>query len=191
MDHRLERIDTRIQQSIDAKQRIGDALKERIVQAVDRILQTHREGGRIWIAGNGGSAADAQHFSCELVGRFLKDREPVDATALTTNSSTLTAVGNDFSADMVFVRQIKAHARPGDIFVAISTSGRSSNILEAAREAQNIGAFVIAMTGQGGGDLKDRCDLLLDVPSAATPRIQECHILIIHMICELVEDELE
>lgn len=188
MQEEIELINRRIEESVALKQNLGDDLKQNIRKAADAILQAHNNQKRIWIIGNGGSAADAQHFACELVGRFLKDRQPIDATALTTNTSSLTALANDFAAEMIFVRQVKAHVREGDIFIPISTSGKSPNIVNAAREAHQIGATVVGLTGADGGRLADVCHLLLNVPSDSTPRIQESHILLIHVICELVEN---
>jgi len=142
------------------------------------------------VAGNGGSAADAQHIVAELTGRFLRDRQPLRALALHANTSALTAIGNDFGFDHVFARELSAHARQGDVLLAISTSGNSPNILRAIETARQCKVEVIGLTGESGGQMRKACDLCLCVPSKSTPRIQEMHILIGHTICELLEDRL-
>lgn len=143
--------------------------------------------GKILFCGNGGSAADAQHLAAEFEGRFLHDRRPLPAMALTTNSSSITAIGNDFGYDHTFCRGVRAHGRPGDVLVGISTSGNSANVLQAAAAAKEQGMVVIALTGEMGGRLAEVADVLLDVPSKETPRIQEIHILIGHILCEWIE----
>lgn len=142
------------------------------------------------IAGNGGSAADAQHIAAELTGRFLRDRRPLRAMALHVNTSALTAIGNDYGYDQVFARELGAHARPGDVLLAISTSGNSANILHAIEAARQRKVTVIGLTGDSGGRMRAACDLCLCVPSKSTPRIQEMHIMIYHAICELLEERL-
>jgi D-sedoheptulose 7-phosphate isomerase len=144
-------------------------------------------GGRLLACGNGGSAADAQHIAAELTGRFFRDRRPLPAMALHGNTSSLTAIGNDYGYDQVFAREVAAHGRPGDVLLALSTSGNSENVLRAIAAARETRMTVIGLTGQGGGKMRDLCDVCLCVPSASTPRIQECHILIGHTICELLE----
>ncbi|MDD2717016.1 MAG: D-sedoheptulose 7-phosphate isomerase [Candidatus Wallbacteria bacterium] len=161
-----------------------------ISKAADEIVKVYRSGRRVYFCGNGGSAADAQHLAAELTGRFYYDREPLDAEALHTNTSHLTAVANDYSFDEVFARLLHAKGKKGDLLVGISTSGNSKNILRAFEEARKSGLFIIGLTGEGGGKMKDLCDLLLAVPSRDTPRIQEAHITIGHIICELVESTL-
>lgn len=188
MNHRMERIEQQIEESVRTKQQIGEPVKKGVLRTADAILKCHRSGNRVCLIGNGGSAADAQHFSCELVGRFLSEREPLDCLALTTNSSTLTALMNDYPPEELFSRQVRASMKSGDVLLAISTSGNSTNIVKAVQVAKKRGVFVIGMTGQGGGKLADLCDLLLDVPSTQTPRVQETHILLIHLICEFVEE---
>jgi D-sedoheptulose 7-phosphate isomerase len=145
-------------------------------------------GGKLLIAGNGGSAADAQHIAAELTGRFLRERKPLPALALHANSSALTAIGNDYGYEHVFARELAAHARQGDVLLAISTSGGSKNILRAIKEARERKVAVIGMTGESGGAMRSACDLCLCVPSKSTARIQEMHIMIGHTICELLEE---
>ena len=186
----LALIEARIEESIAVKRAWGSTLKQRLVQAAAVILECASRGGRVLLVGNGGSAADAEHFATELVGRFLRERKPLDAIALTTNSPTLTALANDYDASMLFARQVTAHARKGDILVAISTSGNSPNILRAIEAAREQQAIVIGMTGESGGRMADKCDILLNIPSSETPRIQESHVLAMHLLCELVEREL-
>ncbi len=161
-----------------------------ICQAAALVADALAAGGKVLLCGNGGSAADAQHIAGELVGRFLKERRPYPALALHTNTSVLSAIGNDYGFEEVFARQVLAHGREGDVLVAISTSGNSPNILRAAVTASENGLKVIGLTGEGGGRLKDFCHLCLWVPSGSTPRIQEMHIMIGHIIAQLVEEEL-
>ncbi len=154
------------------------------------IVAALRAGGRIHFCGNGGSAADAQHLAAELSGRFYYDRPPLNAEALHCNGSYLTAVANDYSYDEVYARLLRGTARRGDVLVGISTSGNSANILRAFEAARELGVQTIALTGESGGRMQSLADMLLNVPSNDTPRIQECHILIGHIICELVEREM-
>lgn len=163
------------------------ALTEKIVEAIEVCSTTLRNGGKILLAGNGGSAADAQHLATEWVVRLKQDRMAMAAIALTTDTSTLTAAGNDYGFEHVFYRQIEAIGRPGDVFIALSTSGNSKNILKAARAAKRSGISVIALTGRGGGKLAETSDVLLSVPDDETARIQEMHILIGHVLCGGVE----
>jgi D-sedoheptulose 7-phosphate isomerase len=159
-----------------------------VAKAVEMIHSSLAAGGKLLIAGNGGSAADAQHIAAELTGRFLRERKPLPALALHANSSALTAIGNDYGYEHVFARELAAHARPGDVLLAISTSGGSKNILRAIEEARQKRVAVIGMTGESGGAMRAACDLCLCVPSKSTARIQEMHILIGHTICELLEE---
>lgn len=145
------------------------------------------KNGKILICGNGGSAADAQHFSAEIVGRYKKERKAMPAIALTTDSSILTAVGNDYGFEQIFARQVEALAKKGDALVIISTSGNSKNLVMAAKKAKEKGAYVFGLLGKKGGEVKKLCDFEITVPSDNTPRIQEMHCMIIHIICELVE----
>jgi D-sedoheptulose 7-phosphate isomerase len=156
----------------------------------DAIVNCYLNEGKVLFCGNGGSAADAQHLAAELSGRFYYDRAPLNAEALHVNTSFLTAVGNDYSFDEVYARMVYAAGKPGDILVALSTSGNSPNILKAAAAAREKGLIVVGMTGKSGGKLNPLCDLLLNIPSTDTPRIQESHITLGHIICELVESEL-
>ncbi len=162
----------------------------RIDNAAQMITSSLRGGGKIHFCGNGGSAADAQHLAAELSGRFYFDRPPLNAEALHCNTSYLTAVGNDYGYDLVFSRLLRGTAKPGDVIVGISTSGNSKNILKAFEVAQEMDVKIIAMTGESGGQMKEYADILLNVPSTDTPRIQESHIMIGHIICELVETAL-
>jgi len=185
----MNRIQESIEQSIAVKQQIltDAALMQRVAEAASLIEQSLRGGGKIHFCGNGGSAADAQHLAAELSGRFYFDRPPLNAEALHCNTSYLTAVGNDYGYDHVFSRLLRGTGRRGDVLVGISTSGNSRNILEAYRVAQEMGIHIVSLTGQTGGKMHDCGGLLLNVPSTDTPRIQESHIMLGHIICELVE----
>jgi D-sedoheptulose 7-phosphate isomerase len=180
-----------IQQSIDLKKQLlkDIQLLECIGQVSNRCLQAFKAGNRLLIAGNGGSAADAQHIAAEFVCRFNFERPGLPAMALATNYSVITAAGNDYSFDDVFSREIEANGQSGDIFIGISTSGNSTNILNAVTTAKEQGIYSIGLTG-AGGKLQDQADICLKVPSNCTPRIQECHILIGHIMCEIVESSL-
>ena len=183
------RISQSISDSIAPKQAILDNpdFLSRIQQAAEMITESLRQGGKIHFCGNGGSAADAQHLAAELSGRFYFDRPPLNAEALHCNTSYLTAVGNDYGYDLIFSRLLRGTAKAGDVIVGISTSGNSKNILKAFEAAKEMGVKIIAMTGETGGAMKDYADILLNVPSTDTPRIQESHIMIGHIVCELVE----
>lgn len=161
-----------------------------VANAVDIMCSCLAAGGQLLIAGNGGSAADAQHIAAELTGRFLRERRPLRAIALHANTSALTAIGNDYGFEHVFARELCAHARPGDVFLAISTSGNSQNILRAIEAARQLNVVVIGLTGESGGRMRTVCDLCLCVPSKTIARIQEIHIMIGHVICELLEERL-
>ncbi len=164
------------------------AMASDVAKAVEMIHASLAGGGKLLLAGNGGSAADAQHIAAELTGRFRRERKPLPALALHANSSALTAIGNDYGYEHVFARELAAHARPGDVLLAISTSGGSKNILRAIEEAREKKVAVIGMTGESGGKMREVCDLCLCVPSKSTARIQEMHIMIGHAICELLEE---
>jgi D-sedoheptulose 7-phosphate isomerase len=166
------------------------ALASTVSRAVDLIYSSMVAGGQLLIAGNGGSAADAQHIAAELTGRFLLERQPFRALALHVNTSSLTAIGNDYGYEHVFARELSAHARPGDVLLAITTSGNSPNILRAIEAARKSKVSVIGLTGESGGKMRAACDLCLCVPSKSTARIQEMHITISHAICELLEERL-
>lgn len=176
-------------ETVAVKQRIlaDPALLATIRAVEDRIIASYQAGGRLFICGNGGSAADAQHFAAELTGHFIFDRPPLSAEALHANSSHVTAVANDYDYATVFARALEASARPGDTLVAISTSGNSPNVLRAAEKARELGVTVVAMTGATGGKLAEFADYLINVPSTDTGRIQESHIVFIHAISEHVE----
>ena len=155
-----------------------------------RVRTALEKGRKILICGNGGSAADSQHMAAEFVGRFVKERQSLPAVALTVDTSLLTAVGNDYGFDCVFSRQVEGLGQEGDVFIAISTSGNSANVVRAVKTAKEKGIFVIGMTGENGGILAKGSDLCLAVPSQVTARIQEMHIMIIHMICEIAEADI-
>jgi D-sedoheptulose 7-phosphate isomerase len=175
-----------IQESLETKQSLSSQIDT--IQAItDRLITSFSQGNKLLICGNGGSAADAQHVAAEFVGRFFCERAALPAIALTTNTSTLTALGNDYEYDIIFARQVEAFARSGDIFAGITTSGNSPNIIQAAIKAKQQGCFTIGFTGKTGGKLKEHVDLCLCIDSNSTPRIQEAHILVWHIICELAE----
>jgi D-sedoheptulose 7-phosphate isomerase len=159
-----------------------------VSRAVELISAALAAGGRLLLAGNGGSAAEAQHIAAELTGRFRRERRPLPAITLHANTSALTAVGNDYGFDQVFARELAAHARPGDVLLAISTSGNSPNILRALEEARKLCLIIIGLTGESGGQMRTACDLCLCIPSQSTPRIQEIHTMIGHTICELLDE---
>ncbi len=165
-------------------------LKNRLGHALELCVKALRGGRKIMIAGNGGSAADAQHWAGELVSRFYYDRPGLAAVALTTDSSILTAIGNDYGYDYTFARQVEALGQAGDVLVAISTSGRSRNILRAMDVAEERGIAVIGFTGQSGGDMAGRCAVCFQVPSSETPRIQEGHEFLGHLLCGLIESRM-
>jgi D-sedoheptulose 7-phosphate isomerase len=158
-----------------------------LVVIADRLAACLDAGGTIYLCGNGGSAADAQHVAAEFVGRFLRERRPLPAVALTCNTSILTAIGNDYDFSQVFARQVRAHVTPRDCVVGISTSGKSANVLEALRAARAAGACTIGFTGAGGDALAALCDACLRAPVTATPRIQEAHLVAWHLVCDAVE----
>jgi D-sedoheptulose 7-phosphate isomerase len=166
------------------------ALLESVEQAARACIHSLKNGGKILLAGNGGSAADAQHIAGELVSRFLFDRPGLPAVALTTDTSILTAIGNDYGYERLFARQIQALGRPGDVFIAYSTSGNSPNICVALQEAQARGIRTIGMTGNRKGVMNAHCDYLLEVPSSETPKIQEGHLVLGHILCGLIEAAL-
>jgi D-sedoheptulose 7-phosphate isomerase len=161
-----------------------------VEQAVKSIVACYAQHGKALIFGNGGSAADAQHFAGELVSRFYFDRPGLSAFALTTDTSVLTAIGNDYGYENVFSRQVEASAKAGDIVIGISTSGNSPNVIKALKAAKALGAVTIGLTGQSGGVMKEVSDICICVPSDSTPRIQECHLVIEHAICAAVEERI-
>ncbi len=179
-----------ISSSISVKQQVlQDAVILNTMEKItNAIVDCFKNNGTVLLCGNGGSAADAQHLAAEFSGRFYKDREPLNAEALHVNTSYLTAVANDYSFNEVYSRLVKAKGKKGDVLIALSTSGNSANIVEAAKTAKAKEMKVIAFTGKDGGKLKEYADFLINVPSTDTPRIQECHILVGHIICQLVEE---
>jgi D-sedoheptulose 7-phosphate isomerase len=186
-----EKIKSIIQNSIAVKQAVSDhdQLLATIEAVVTEIVLAFRAGNRIYFCGNGGSAADAQHLAAEFSGRFYKDRIALPAEALHCNTSYLTAVANDYGYEHVYARLIEGIGQAGDILVGLSTSGNSVNIIEAFRKAKRKGMITIGFTGEGGGNMKEDCDFLINVPSADTPRIQESHIMLGHIVCEMVETQ--
>jgi len=178
-----------LQQGADLRLKVGKDCAPTIVKAASIITNCLRSGGKLLFFGNGGSAADAQHLAAEFVGRFVLERPGLSAIALTTDSSILTAVGNDYGFEQVFARQIQALGRSGDVAIAISTSGNSPNVLEGVREARKHNLKLVGMTGKDGGALARQADVAIRVPSTSTARIQECHIAIGHLFCELVDED--
>jgi D-sedoheptulose 7-phosphate isomerase len=176
-----------VDDSCEIKNRLSQELLSELCALAWRTADAFRDGHHIFFCGNGGSAADAQHLAAEFVGRFLRERRPLPALALTTNTSLLTAVANDFGYEHVFSRQIEAFAKPGDILFAISASGNSPNVLLSVQAAKRKSVYTVGLTGSSGGQLKHYVDLCLAVPSDKTPRIQEAHILLGHIYCDLVE----
>lgn len=172
--------------SIQNKMMCSAELRASINRAADKVEITYREGGKVLIAGNGGSAGDAQHIAAEFVSRFYYDRPGLPAIALTTDTSMLTAIGNDYGFDKVFSRQVQAQGKEGDVFIGISTSGNSENVIKAVEEARMLGLYTVGLSGDGG-KLPKIVDLPLVAPSNSIPHIQECHIVIGHIICGLVE----
>lgn len=182
----------RILQSIELKKQLlaDTELLARIEQAAGLIVQAYRTGNKTLFCGNGGSAADAQHLAAELSGKFYIDRPPIHAEACHVNSSFLTAVSNDYGFDRAYARYIESVGKRGDVLVAISTSGNSENVLSALDQAKALGFSCVVLTGASGGRMAEKADILLNMPSEDTPRVQELHILIGHIVCEIVESEL-
>lgn len=181
-----------IAESVKVKQQMmkDPLLLKNIQHLADKAVEVYQKGGKILFCGNGGSASDAQHIAAELSGRFRFDRPPLFAEALHVNTSYLTAVSNDYGFDKVYARLVQAMGKPGDLLVALSTSGNSTNILEAIKAAKSVGMSVAGMSGQTGGQMNLMCDILINVPSSTTARIQESHILIGHIVCEIIENTL-
>jgi len=192
MDTILNKISDQINESIEVKRSIflNDRLIFDISKAVSIIIEAYESNHKTLFTGNGGSAADAQHLAGEFVGRFYFDRPGLASVALTTNTSILTSVGNDYGFEKIFARQVYAQGCAGDVFIGLSTSGDSVNVIEALTVCKEIGIKTIGLTGQTGGKMAELCDVCLRVPSMETPRIQESHIMIGHIICCLVEDHL-
>jgi D-sedoheptulose 7-phosphate isomerase len=188
---REDKIRAALAEGMELRQRLmDDSFFQGLIRATDSMVQALKKGNKILIFGNGGSAAHAQHMAAELVNRFLKQRQPFAALALTTDTSILTSISNDEDFTEVFARQISALGRPGDVAVAITTSGRSRNILRGLEEARRIGLVTVGLTGGNGQEVNPLLDHSLHVPHGSTPRVQEMHTTVIHILCELIEDEL-
>jgi D-sedoheptulose 7-phosphate isomerase len=185
----LAGIEREIQESIAVKEQLV-GVAQLIADAARLIIASMRNGGKLIVFGNGGSAADAQHLSAELVGRYRQNRKGFPAIALTTDSSALTSISNDYGFDTIFSRQLEALGKPGDVVVAISTSGNSPNVLQALATSKKLGIASIGLTGKSGGKLRSSVDVCVSVPSDSTPRIQEAHSLIIHILSGIVEDAM-
>ena len=185
-------IQNNFRESIALKEQIlrDTSLQDTIVRMTEILIRTFQNKGKVLFCGNGGSAADAQHLAAEFSGRYYFDRPPLPSEALHVNTSYLTAVANDYSYEEVYARLIRGMGQAADVLIGLSTSGNSPNIVRALEEAQKLGMITIGFTGAGGGKMKAHCDYLLEIPSTNTPRIQECHMLIGHSICELVEATL-
>jgi D-sedoheptulose 7-phosphate isomerase len=186
-----EFIRAQLEESCRVKHSFSNELLALIASLAARIAQALQAGGKLILFGNGGSAADAQHIAAEFVVRLCEHRLPMAAIALTVNTSVLTATANDYGYEQVFARQVEALARPGDVLIALSTSGASANVLLAAEAGRAKGAWVAALTGETGGGLRKRSDLIINVPSQDTQRIQEAHITVGHILCALVEKKLK
>lgn len=187
MNKDIERI---FRESIRVKEETLKANNEKIIQAVESILELFKRNGKVLFFGNGGSAADSQHIAAEFIGRFKKERRALPAIALTTDTSILTALGNDYSFDVIFARQVEGLGQRGDLAFGISTSGNSRNVVEGIRAAKKMGLKTISLTGCGGGKLAPLTDISIIVPSSETARIQESHLCVAHAICELVENQI-
>ena len=179
----------RIQSTIEIKKVLlsDDKFHDAVVNVAVRIVESLRAGGKVLFFGNGGSAADAQHLTAEFTGRYLRERAALPALALSVNSSSVTAIGNDYGFDLVFARQLDALGKQGDVAVGISTSGNSRNVIRALEIAKSKSIYAVALTGASGGILRSVADCTISIPSEETPRIQECHILTGHLICEIAE----
>lgn len=185
----IQHIQSRIQASVDLKISLlsNDAILNTVQSIVNEIVQCYKHDGKVLWAGNGGSAADSQHLAAELSGRFYYDRPPLFSEALHVNTSYITAVANDYSYDVIYSRLTKAMGRKGDVLIGLSTSGNSVNVIKALEVANELGMVTVAFTGETGGKMKDAAKYLVNIPSKDTPRIQECHMILGHTICELVE----
>ncbi|MGB3298420.1 MAG: D-sedoheptulose 7-phosphate isomerase [Phormidesmis sp.] len=185
-------VDEQIAESVLVKQALASSPEviTAIQEAAQKCVAVYQRGNKILIAGNGGSAADAQHMAAELSGRFNFDRPGIPAIALTANSSAVTAIANDYGYEKVFSRQTEAYGQAGDLFIGISTSGNSKNILAAIAQCQAQNMETIGLTGSTGGQMAQACDVCIQIPSQSTPRVQECHILVVHLLCAAVEEVL-
>lgn len=188
----MEKIIKIIGSSIETKQLVlaNEGLIVTIEEITEVVAKAFAKGKRVYFCGNGGSAADAQHLAAEFSGRFYADRKALPAEALHCNTSYLTAVANDYNFDQIYSRLIEGIGQEGDVLIGISTSGNSENILKAIKAAKEMKMITVGFTGDSGGKLKDKCDFLVNIPSSDTPRIQECHIMVGHIICQLVEEKL-
>ena len=186
--HGLAEIRALIEDSVKVKESLYGGQIENIEKAAAALIKSLKAEGKVLVFGNGGSAADSQHIVAELVGRFKKERRALAAIALTANTSTMSAIANDYGYEFTFSRQVEALGNKGDVALGISTSGRSKNVIDALRKARALGLVTIGLAGSGGGAMKGECDILIALDSKDTPRVQEAHILIGHIICQLVED---
>jgi D-sedoheptulose 7-phosphate isomerase len=188
----IDQIRSKLKASIDLKSTLlaNEALLGTVDKITQEIIACYKHDGKVLWCGNGGSAADAQHLAAELSGRYYYDRPPLFSEALHVNTSYLTAVANDYSYEEVYSRLTKAMGRKGDILIGLSTSGNSANVVKALKIANEIGMITVGFTGEGGGKMKEHCKYLVAIPSKDTPRIQECHMLLGHSICEVVETSL-
>ncbi|MCT7433170.1 D-sedoheptulose 7-phosphate isomerase [Aliarcobacter cryaerophilus] len=187
-----EYISNQVKKSIDVKQQLleNQELMDLIKEVALKTTEIYKNGNKTLIAGNGGSAADAQHIAGEFVSKFYFDRPGIPSIALTTDTSIITAIGNDYGYEKLFARQVQANGVKGDIFIGISTSGNSANIIEALKECKEKGIISVGLTGEKGGKMAEMCDYCIKVPSNETPRVQEVHILIGHIICAVVEEAI-
>ena len=187
-----EYISNQVKKSIDVKQQLlkNQELMNLIKEVALKTTEIYKNGNKTLIAGNGGSAADAQHIAGEFVSRFYFDRPGIPSIALTTDTSIITAIGNDYGYEKLFARQVQANGVKGDVFIGISTSGNSANIIEALKECKEKGIITVGLTGEKGGKMAEICDYCIKVPSNETPRVQEAHILIGHIICAVVEEAI-
>lgn len=188
----MSKIQSIVQASIDTKNRVlaDETLLNTVAEVAAAMTEAFKTGKKVLFCGNGGSAADAQHLAAEFSGRFYYDRPPLYSEALHVNSSYVTAVGNDYSYDVIYSRMIEAMGKEGDVLVGISTSGNSPNVVKALEAANKLGMITVGMTGETGGKMKDVSNFLINIPSKDTPRIQECHILLGHILCQLVEENV-
>jgi D-sedoheptulose 7-phosphate isomerase len=190
MDARAQTVEAMLLETADLHERTARESARSVVAVADLMREAFKSGGKVLIFGNGGSAADAQHFSCELVGRFMRQRRALPAIALTVDSSAVTAIANDFGFDRVFVRQIEALGRPGDVAIGISTSGASANVVAGLQYARSRGLATVALTGGSGGAAGAAADVVVHVPHDVTPRVQEVHRTVIHAVCALIESDV-
>ena len=179
-----------IESSVQVQSRVLESCLPAMIQAADALIAAYRGGHKAIFFGNGGSAADAQHLAAEFLGRYLRERRPMPALALHANASAVTAIANDYGYEHVFTRQLQAFAVAGDVAVGLSTSGNSKNVLEALTAARQLNVFTIGLTGASGGRMRDLVDVLIAAPTNETPRIQECHILVGHALCDAVEQAI-